>query len=147
VTDVSAGAATHLFVYGTLRDEARLREVLGDDGAWSYCGPATVAGDLYDAGEYPALLLRDGGEPSVEGRLVELFDSVAAFTALDTYEEVDAGLYTRRRCRPRLMDGSEHVVWVYEYNRSVSGLPRLRDTSGRSASWENRPTRQLERRS
>jgi gamma-glutamylcyclotransferase (GGCT)/AIG2-like uncharacterized protein YtfP len=147
VIDVPAGTAHHLFVYGTLRDEARLRDVHGDGGAWSHLGPATVAGDLYDAGAYPGLLLRDDGEPSVEGKLVELFDPVVAFTALDAYEEVDAGLYARRQCRARLMDGSEHVVWVYEYNRSVSGLPRLRDTSGRSASWENRPTRQLERRS
>lgn len=138
--DVPAGAATQLFVYGTLRDHARLTEILGG-GAWSDLGPATVEGDLYDAGEYPGLLLRDGHEQSVEGRLVELFDPVAAFTALDAYEEVDAGLYARRQCRARLMDGSERVVWVYEYNRSVRGLPRLRDTAGRPDSWGDRSTR------
>ena len=138
--DVPAGTATHLFVYGTLRDEARLRDVLGDVGAWSDLGPATVAGDLYDAGEYPGLLLRDGGEPLVEGRLVELFDPDAAFTALDAYEGVDTGLYARRQCRARLMDGSERLVWVYEYNRSVRGLPRLCNTAGRPDSWRDRST-------
>jgi len=141
VTDVPAGAATHLFVYGTLRNEARLAGVLGDRGTWSYRGPATVVGDLYDAGEIPALLLRDDGGRRVEGLLVELFDPAAALAALDAYEEVDAGLYRRRQCRGRLADGSECVVWVYEYNRAVCGLLPVRNESGRPDTWDDRPTR------
>jgi gamma-glutamylcyclotransferase (GGCT)/AIG2-like uncharacterized protein YtfP len=146
VIDVPVRGATLLFVYGTLRDGARLAEVVGDVSEWSYLGPATVVGDLYDAGEYPALLLRNDGGPPVEGLLVELGDPAAAFAALDAYEEVDAGLYVRRRCGARLADGSERVVWVYEYNRSVAGLPRLGFQSRSPSSWSYRAKRQLERR-
>jgi gamma-glutamylcyclotransferase (GGCT)/AIG2-like uncharacterized protein YtfP len=118
-----------LFVYGTLRDAARLADIVGDGVGFSYLGQATVNGDLYDAGEYPALLLRpEGGR--VEGLLVQLDDSEASLAALDSYEEVGGGLFVRRRCCARLTDGSERVAWVYEYNRSVQGQPRLDENSG-----------------
>ena len=140
--DVPTGGAVHLFVYGTLRDGRRLAEVVGNASEWRYVGSAKVSGILYDAGEYPALLLREGGPP-VEGLLVELADPGAAFAALDEYEGVDIGLYVRRNCSARLINGTERVVWVYEYSRSVEGLRRLDDRSRSPDSWSYR----FERRS
>jgi gamma-glutamylcyclotransferase (GGCT)/AIG2-like uncharacterized protein YtfP len=146
VIDVPSSVATHLFVYGTLRDEIRMAEVLGGGSEWRYLGPATVDGDLYDAGEYPALLLRAVGGRPVEGVLVELADPVVAFATLDVYEGVDMGLYVRRRCSARLADGSERVVWIYEYNGSVEGLQRLSDGSRPPDSWSYRPKERFEKR-
>jgi len=143
---VPVEGAIHLFVYGTLRESARMAEVIGGASDWRYVGQATLVGDLYDAGEYPALLIRNEGGQPVEGLLVELGDPAAAFAALDAYEDVGPGLYVRRHCRARLSDGSECTVWVYEYNRSVAGLRRLTDRSRPPNSWSYRPPKRFERR-
>lgn len=138
MADVSTDRAIPLFVYGTLRDGVRLAEVLGDASQWRYLGPATVTGDLYDAGEYPALLLRGDRGRDVEGLLVDLGNPPAALTALDLYEGVGAGLYVRQRCAARRPDGTELIAWVYEYNRSVEGLRRLDDSTRSPDSWSHR---------
>jgi gamma-glutamylcyclotransferase (GGCT)/AIG2-like uncharacterized protein YtfP len=123
-----------------------MAEVLDGSSVWRYLDPATVEGDLYEAGEYPALLLRDEGGRPIEGVLVEFGDPAAAFAALDAYEGVDTGLYVRRHCSARLADGSKRVVWVYEYNCSVEGLQRLMDGSRPPDSWSYRAKERFERR-
>lgn len=130
--------ATHLFVYGTLRSGALLSNVVGSASEWRYSGSATVTGDLYDAGEYPALVLGDEGGRQIDGLLVAFGDPPAAFAALDRYEGVDTGLYVRRRCQARRPDGSELVVWVYEYGRAIDGLRRLQERSRSPDAWGDR---------
>jgi gamma-glutamylcyclotransferase (GGCT)/AIG2-like uncharacterized protein YtfP len=113
-----ASGVSHLAVYGSLRrglglpDEPDVRASLFDRG------PCTIAGILYDLGEYPGLVPGDG---RVVGELYELRDP-AVLVELDRYEEYDArdrhgSLFVRRAVRliePPLLD-----AWVYWFNGDV----------------------------
>lgn len=116
-----------LFVYGTLLDRARLDAVLGGVTTWRDAGPATVAGILYNAGEFPALRLSAGLRRRVPGRLIEFADPAAALARIDVYEDVagTGGLFARTRCGVRLARGSTTEAWVYVYVRPVRGLRRI----------------------
>jgi gamma-glutamylcyclotransferase (GGCT)/AIG2-like uncharacterized protein YtfP len=115
-----------LFVYGTLQRSEQMDAVIAGASDWRYAGAATVAGELYDAGDYPALLLNRRSASRVRGRLVELDDAAAALQRLDDYEGVREGLYVRRRCLVQVPDGDKRFAWVYQYARPVNGLPRIR---------------------
>jgi gamma-glutamylcyclotransferase (GGCT)/AIG2-like uncharacterized protein YtfP len=72
------------FVYGTLTEPDQVAEVVD---SFVFVGPAVVSGLHAVDGDYPTLA--PGG--SVGGRLLRTGDH----TALDEYERVDDGLYTR----------------------------------------------------
>lgn len=76
-----------VFVYGTLTDPARAREVL--DGAPEYVADAVIEGLQRVDGAYPTLV--PGGECA--GRLLRV--ERPALHRLDAYEGVDRGLYVR----------------------------------------------------
>ena len=116
---------TLLFVYGTLRRSERIDAVLGGASGWRYAGAATMAGELYDAGNYPALRSQRRAASRVRGRLVEIDEPAAALPRLDEYEGVGEGLYVRRRRRVEVADGSRRIAWVYEYARPVDGMRRI----------------------
>lgn len=108
------------FFYGTLAADSSLQRVIGAETV-CHLGPAHVRGVLYDAGEYPALVL--AGDADVSGVLIEIArDSIAA---LDAYEGLDDGLYSRRRVTAVARDGSPHSAWAYIYERPVVGLRRI----------------------
>jgi gamma-glutamylcyclotransferase (GGCT)/AIG2-like uncharacterized protein YtfP len=73
-----------VFVYGTLTNPARVADVVD---AYVFVGPAVLEGLHAVEGRYPTLAPGD----RVAGRLLRT-DDVAA---LDAYEGVDSGLYTR----------------------------------------------------
>jgi gamma-glutamylcyclotransferase (GGCT)/AIG2-like uncharacterized protein YtfP len=73
-----------VFVYGTLTNPAQVADVVD---AYVFVGPAVLEGLHAVEGRYPTLA--PGGR--VAGRLLRT-DDVAA---LDAYEGVDSGLYTR----------------------------------------------------
>jgi gamma-glutamylcyclotransferase (GGCT)/AIG2-like uncharacterized protein YtfP len=98
-----------VFVYGTLTEPDRVKEVLD---SFAFVGAATLAGLRVVEGRYPTLVppvddddddgrdaagdtaggaLGSGADAAVGGRLLRT-DDVAA---LDAYERVDDGLYTR----------------------------------------------------
>lgn len=95
-----------VFVYGTLTEPDRVKEVLD---SFAFVGAATLAGLRVVEGRYPTLVppvdadgrdaagdtaggaLASGADAAVGGRLLRT-DDVAA---LDAYERVDDGLYTR----------------------------------------------------
>ena len=109
-----------LFAYGTLRDAGMRDQVLR--GAPSReIGRGSVAGVLYDLGEYPGLVT---GDERVPGVVIELADD-ASLARLDEYEDVGSGLYVRRRATVRLDDGRDVETWVYLYNRAVDGRRRI----------------------
>jgi len=113
-----------LFAYGTLQ-EARQRDTVLRGASTREIGRGSVAGTLYDLGEYPGLVAE--GAARVPGLLIELADE-AALALLDAYEGVDEGLYARIRTPVRLDTGDEVEAWVYVYLRPVDGRPRI-------ASW------------
>lgn len=111
----------HLFVYGTLRSGG------GAAGLLRGCrlvGRGTVAGTLYDLGEYPALVLDGGGivEGEVWGCPTDVLDR------LDEYEGVPGGLYLRV---PVAVEGTE--CWTYVAGPLLRSMltPERRIPSGR----------------
>jgi indolepyruvate decarboxylase len=101
--------ASLLFAYGTLmpRDGG-----IAERDGWS---ADAVRGRLYDLGAFPALVdLDDPAAGWVEG-YVRSFDRGELEGPLDTFEEVETGLYRRVETVTR----NERRVWVYLYNRPV----------------------------
>lgn len=100
-----------------------------------YGGPCLIAGELYDAGPFPALV---AGDDLVRGQLWQPRDP-AAIALLDEWEDCDpadpaASTFLRvavKLIEPRLR------AWTYRYNRPVDGLPRIEsgDWREKSASW------------
>jgi gamma-glutamylcyclotransferase (GGCT)/AIG2-like uncharacterized protein YtfP len=114
-----------VFAYGTLKDSRRLRAMLKDVSRWRIVGSGTVQGRLYDTGPYPAFGMSDDSADRVPGVLVKLESGADALARLDEYEDVDHGLYERRRMPVRVDDATTHDAWVYVYRRSVDGFPRI----------------------
>lgn len=106
----------HLFVYGTLRPEARdllgrrARERLA--GESRPVGMATSIGGLYDLGRYPGLWLGDADR--VAGYVVEILVPQVTFVWLDLYE---GGQYKRVRRQVVLEEGHDVEAWLYALRR------------------------------
>lgn len=98
----------NLFVYGTLKRGESSHDVLG--GA-AFGGRATVGGVLYSIDdEYPALVLY--GNTPIEGEIWKCPTSMLA--TLDTFEDVDGGLFRRVGVCARLRENNEEVAtWTY----------------------------------
>lgn len=108
-----------LAVYGTLKRGMSNHRLL--EGA-RYVGTDLLTSiSLYDLGDYPAAQLE-----SSQGICVEVYEvSAMQIDELDRLEECDmrnpeAGLYRRCVCQTRHGES-----WIYIYNRSVDGMPRL----------------------
>jgi gamma-glutamylcyclotransferase (GGCT)/AIG2-like uncharacterized protein YtfP len=95
------------FVYGTLTDPNRVADLVD---AFEFRGRAVLDGFHTVTGRYPTLA--PGGR--ARGRLLWVDD----LDAVDEYEGVDRGLYTRVAV-PRVDDGS---VWTYVGNPEGLGL-------------------------
>lgn len=85
----------------------------------------SVAGTLYEAGKYPALLL--GGEGRVEGEIWRCPASL--LRVLDRYEGIAEGLFRRVA-----VEADGQVCWVYVAGPKLG--PRLRpEAIIESGSW------------
>lgn len=109
-----------LFVYGTLRSgEAGIAEI-GLAGRVTSLGPARVAGQLYDLGDYPGATL--GGDSVIVGELLQPCDETMLAT-MDTYELFDpanpAGSEYLRVTATTL--DSSLSIWIYVYNFPLEG--------------------------
>ena len=119
-----------LFVYGTLRrgggHPMGARLSLHTKSA----APATVPGQLFNTGRYPAAV--PSGEPGylVHGEVLELDDPDEIWPWLDEYEGCYPGnegdsLFVRRLSLVQRDDAGPLHAWVYWYNRPVDGFERL----------------------
>lgn len=107
----------HLFTYGTLKSAVSSpagRALLRD---CRLVGRGTVPGTLYDAGDYPALLLDGGRGAGVEGEVWRCPASL--LRVLDRYEGTTEGLFRRVAVQ---VDG--RVCWIYVAGPKLG--PRLR---------------------
>ena len=116
---------TGFFVYGTLK-RGELRE-----SAWPHApvaiSPASVTGQLYDLGPYPALA---EGTDRVLGEFwaFKPEDMAATISSLDHvegYAQSPHDLYERRPVACELADGSHVLAWAYFFAR----LARLTSAS------------------
>jgi gamma-glutamylcyclotransferase (GGCT)/AIG2-like uncharacterized protein YtfP len=103
-----------LFVYGTLRPAVAAgwpKRLIAD---LDVVAAATVAGLLYDLGDYPGMVKGDG---VVHGDLVRIEDDRLA--AIDAYEECGGpgALYRREAIQATLADGTLVEAWAYFFNQ------------------------------
>jgi gamma-glutamylcyclotransferase (GGCT)/AIG2-like uncharacterized protein YtfP len=120
----------YLFVYGTLRAGSGhpMARVLTAHARPA--GAGSVAGRLYDLGEYPGLVGARAEGERVRGEVYELDDPAALLAALDRYEgcaEEDPRprLFERRLTAVALDEGKGLTAWVYEYRGSLETARRL----------------------
>ncbi|MGF1546050.1 MAG: gamma-glutamylcyclotransferase [Thiotrichales bacterium] len=116
-----------LFVYGTLRR--------GCDNPWQrrlareahWLGAASLAGELYDLGRYPALVIAATSQQRVLGDLYRLCDAVTSWRWLDAYEGCGSAdrlphEYRRQCVRVQLAGGVTAWASVYLYARARPGI-------------------------
>ncbi len=118
-----------LFVYGTLRREARhaMHRVLRASA--DFVDEAVFQGRLYLVHHYPGVVASESPADSVRGEVYALRD-VGLLEKLDTYEGIGADApqpteYVRRRQQVRLARGETVEAWVYLYNWPVDKFERL----------------------
>ena len=130
----------YLFVYGTLREDAKheMYHVLARHAL--FVGVATVRGELYSLGEYPGLVPRQDTAALSKGELYEISAEALEHTlsVLDDYEGLDPGdplahEYRRELVPVTLDDGRQLNAWAYVLNRSLEGLERIH--SGDFSEW------------
>lgn len=123
-----------LFFYGTLMSGETRSHVLR--GLARDPVPATISGDLYDVGHFPALVPGGGrvaGEvfevlPGREEQAVGITDMIEGYDPA----RLRSSMYVRRPVTARLADGSEVVVETYEWNYGTDGMNRIAGGSWRS---------------
>jgi gamma-glutamylcyclotransferase (GGCT)/AIG2-like uncharacterized protein YtfP len=128
----------YLFVYGTLRDEGQLKEILGT-GA-EPVGVGTMRARLYRVAQYPGAKPSVDDSDTVPGEVFRI-SRVTSWRALDRYEETDPfnpfdpnrGLFRRERAIVRMSDGRRLTAWTYFYNGPTTEAQRLRPASARHA--------------
>lgn len=116
----------YLFVYGTLRRDAK--HLMSDSLTHKaeLIGSASYQGKLYKVTDYPAAVLSSNPEDKVYGELYRLFNA-DLWSILDDYEECSPSFiapteYRRLLQTVYLANGEAISAWVYLYNRSVSNL-------------------------
>lgn len=119
-----------LFVYGTLMRAAEhlMHPVLARSS--TFLGEAHFNGRLYLVAHYPGVVPSTAADERVHGEVYRLHDAETLLQVLDDYEACaphspQPHEYFRRRCRVTLADETHVESWVYLYNRSVDGLPRI----------------------
>ncbi len=122
--------SSYLFVYGTLRREAKspMHQLLIDQSR--YVSEACCHGRLYRIGNYPGLLPSANPDDRVRGDLYRVLRPDVLFPALDNYEECGEGFtspteFTRGKTNVLLADGRAVEAWVYWYNRPVEESMRI----------------------
>ncbi len=114
-----------IFVYGTLRPANAPPELKALIGHWRKIGDGSIAGRLYNLGEYPGAVLDQHGGVRIIGEVFELPNDGVTLASLDAYEgfdprNFDASLFVRRKCEVRLDYDARLECWVYAYNRQVA---------------------------
>jgi len=121
----------HLFVYGTLLPDIASDSKKSLLRRLRRAGSATVRGELFDMGNYPALSL-GAGESIVRGELL-IVPAPAAWMRLDLYEgfqhvHPQRSVFRREQCIATRAGAEEVPCWTYVYNRDLSSASRI--TSG-----------------
>lgn len=93
----------NLFVYGTLKDQARRSGGV----------PAKIKADLYDLGPFPCIV---PGEGTVHGIMFTVDEH--ELVGLDRYEGVPS-LYTRELTMAEVGDGVSRPTFVYQFAREL----------------------------
>jgi gamma-glutamylcyclotransferase (GGCT)/AIG2-like uncharacterized protein YtfP len=111
----------YLFVYGTLRSKVDIPVKQEIGKSWELIGESEITGNLYDMGDYPALV---PGNNTIKGEVYLVHDPEKVFGLLDSYEGY---AYKRKQETVTLPDGNTVQAWVYWYQQSVEGKSLIGD--------------------
>jgi len=115
-----------MFVYGTLRKDARGQMLSPLCRGWVFQGYGTVPGELYDFGAYPGAVPTGSPEARVLGELYELPDPETMIPPIDRYEgctEEDPAPheFERELADVAMEDGTARRAWIYWYRPEPLG--------------------------
>lgn len=108
----------YLFVYGTLLRDFSLPLVKQIENKLEWIGVSEINGQMYDLGEYPAILHTNNPNQKVEGEVYRVKDADRIFKMLDEYEGEE---YKREKERIRLDSGETVRAWIYWYQQEAHG--------------------------
>ena len=116
-----------LFVYGTLRYQAKGKMSALLSGSANFLGEAHFQGKLYRIDYYPGVVDSTSPEDQVVGDVFRLRTPDVTLPALDDYERVGPPYeepYEYERCLlpVTLTDGQTIPCWIYLYRHSVEGM-------------------------
>jgi len=130
---MSTAMADYLFVYGTLRQNAKhpMHQQLAMHAR--FIGMAHLQACLYQVSYYPGAVPSSDAANQLVGELYQLLQPEQLLPLLDNYEECGPGFaqpqeYRRELQSVVLESGASVSAWVYIYNRDTSGLTLI--TSG-----------------
>jgi gamma-glutamylcyclotransferase (GGCT)/AIG2-like uncharacterized protein YtfP len=107
-----------VFVYGTLRKDARGPVQAALTRGWSFLGYGTVAADLYDLGAYPGAVPSVVAGARVRGELYRVPNEPGTLTRLDHHEGEE---FERAPVDVTLDSGETESAWIYWYRREPGG--------------------------
>jgi gamma-glutamylcyclotransferase (GGCT)/AIG2-like uncharacterized protein YtfP len=109
-----------VFVYGTLRKEARGPVQAALMRGWSFIGYGSVVADLHDFGAYPGATPSDAAGARVRGELYRAPSSPETLARLDHHEGEE---FERAAVDVTLDSGESERAWIYWY-RGEPGVGR-----------------------
>jgi gamma-glutamylcyclotransferase (GGCT)/AIG2-like uncharacterized protein YtfP len=107
-----------VFVYGTLREQARGPVQSALTRGWSLLGYGIVAADLYDFGAYPGAVPSEVAGARVRGEVYRAPSSPETLARLDRHEGED---FVRAAVDVRLDSGETARAWIYWYRGEPTG--------------------------
>ncbi|BAM04088.1 gamma-glutamylcyclotransferase family protein [Phycisphaera mikurensis] len=114
-----------LFAYGTLIRGGPPAVAAAMRRHTRALGAARVAGRLHDAGDWPALLPASTPADRVPGMLFEVHGPRELWPVLDAWEGCGAGCPRPHLFRREKAPVDRVEAWVYFFNGSVDGWPRI----------------------
>ena len=124
-------AVLPLFVYGSLRSGFQHPAYAYISRYFALQGTATVRGELYDMGSYPAAIPAHS-DNWITGELYAIQKEEEfswAIGQLDDYEgingEADEPQLYRREKTTVYLNGQPVEAWIYWFNGSVEGQPKI----------------------
>ncbi len=119
---------TTIFVYGTLLKGQRNHKYYLSKS--EFCGEATISGyEMYDCGYYPAIV---PGTGTVSGEVYRVTDD--ELSNINRLER-EGDLYIKTLVPIIMHSGKKLEGWVYVYNDSVEGYPKVTGRYGNEELW------------
>ena len=142
---MSSTESSLVFVYGTLRKDARGQVLSPLCRGWAFQGYGTVPGDLYDFGAYPGAVPTDDVSARVFGELYELPDPETMLPPIDHYEgcgpdDTAPHEFERELVDVTMEEGGTRRAWIYWYRPAPLGR-RLESGDYLQRTGDRRPTR------
>jgi gamma-glutamylcyclotransferase (GGCT)/AIG2-like uncharacterized protein YtfP len=115
-----------MFVYGTLRKDARGQVLSPLCRDWIFQGYGSVLGELYDFGAYPGAVQAQSSNARIVGELYDVPDPAEVIPLIDQYEgcsEIDPPPHEFERALVDvdLNDGRSARAWIYWYRLGPRG--------------------------